>query len=188
MTAAPATAAHAACGWYPAKCRAAKARAGHRSCLSVPDRRRCGDRDWPAVWCSHRRRRAEFIASVVARGDGSRHQDGPRAALSCGAICAGALQRLSEPSLQYHPSLCAAIRTAAPSGSMSGALKDGRVTSSLGKRIKPGHRVNADRALWLGAFPARSRTPADSRRHQHRLCADLVDRRRGAAREPGAQR
>ena len=45
----------------------------------------------------------------------------------------------------------------------------------------------ADRAVWFGAFPAQSGQPADSRRHQHRLCADLVDRRRCAAREPGAQ-
>ena len=66
-------------------------------------------------------------------------------------------------------------------------MKDGRVTSSLGKRIRPGHRVKLTGPLWLGAFPAQSGQPADSRRHQHRLCADLVDRRRCAAREPGAQ-
>ena len=45
------------------------------------------------------------LRPAVARGDGSRHHDGQRAALSCGAICASALQRLSEPSLQYYPSL-----------------------------------------------------------------------------------
>ena len=39
----------------------------------------------------------------------------------------------------------------------------------------------ADRALWLSAFPAQREQPVDSRRHQYRICADLVDRRRGIA-------
>ena len=82
--------------------------------------------DGPAVGNSQRRRRFELIASTVARGDGSRHQDGQHAALSCGTICTGALQRLSKPSLQHHSSLARPERQSDRphrSGSMSGAQR-----------------------------------------------------------------
>ncbi len=48
----------------------------------------------------------------------------------------------------------------------------------------PGHRGEVERAFRLGAFPGQFGRPVDTRRHQHQLCADLVDRRRCSAREP----
>ena len=121
------------------------------------------------------------IAPPVARGDGGWHQDGPRAALSCGTICAGALQRLSEPSLQHHSSL--ARQSEQPLGLVPCPAHGGWACHLIARQAhQAGPSGEADRALWLGAFPAQSDGPADLCRHQHRLCADLVDRRRCTAR------
>ena len=66
-------------------------------------------------------------------------------------------------------------------------MQDGVVTSSLGKRIRLGHRVKLTGPYGSAHFRSSLNGPAHSRRHQHRFCADLVDRRRSAAREPRAQ-
>ena len=187
MTAAPATAAPAACAWCPAKCGAAKA--SEPGIVHACQCRIVGD-------------------AVIERGQpsGVRTVEGVLSSLRPLSPEVMEVGITTDSALPYHAGQYAQVRFSGyPSRPFSithplrgnpnsrsvwfhvRRMEDGRVTSSLGKRIRPGHRVKLTGPYGSAHFRPNLERSADSRRHQHRFCADLVDRRRCAAREPGAQ-
>ena len=142
MTAAPATAAPAACGWYPAKCGAAKApsRASFMPVSAGSPAMRMIERDQPSgvrivegVLSSLRPLSPEVMEVGIRTDRALPYHAGQYAQVRFSGYP-------SRPFSITHP-----LRHGNPNSRSVWfhvrRMKDGRVTSSLGKRIKPGHRV-----------------------------------------------
>jgi 3-phenylpropionate/trans-cinnamate dioxygenase ferredoxin reductase subunit len=138
MTAAPDIAAPAACGWYPARCGAAgQSRARSPSCRIVGDV--VVERDQPSgvrtvegVLASLRALSPEVVEVGIRTDRALPYHAGQYAQVRFSGYP-------SRPFSITHP-----LRGNPNSGSVwfhVRRMKDWRVTSSLGKRIKPGHRV-----------------------------------------------